>query len=47
MIIKRQIELGRNQKTRDTRRIEQILSKKKRNSVCLNFGLRNDATRMG
>ena len=29
MIIKRQIELGRNQKTRDTRRIEQILSKKK------------------
>ena len=29
MIIKRQIELGRIQKTRDTRRIEQILSKKK------------------
>lgn len=29
MIIKRQIELGRNQKTRDTRRIEKILSKKK------------------
>lgn len=29
MIIKRQIELRRNQKTRDTRRIEQILSKKK------------------